>query len=135
MRKSSVSILGALLLLVPAAFGATASPAGMGQAAWWVHPCQMFDKQVTERRALPNAEQLQASLCQGFFTGVSAMNFTDPPLLPFCESEVDTTIAYVRTFLNFMRANPDYADKQIGFAVLVALGRQYPKAECSSGAR
>jgi hypothetical protein len=107
------------------------APSAMGTAGWWVHPCQLFNRMVTTPKGLTESELAQAALCQGLFTGVMAVNYIDPPYLPFCEGDNDTTIDYARTFLAFMHANPGYADKKLGLVLLIALGRAHPKEQCT----
>jgi hypothetical protein len=108
----------------------TASP-GTGTAGWWVQPCQLFDRMVATQKTLPESDLARAALCQGLFTGIMAVNYIDPPYLPFCEGDNDNPIDYARTFLAFMRANPSYADKKLGVVLLVALGRAHPKEQCT----
>jgi hypothetical protein len=109
----------------------TTAPLGSGQAGWWVHPCETFDRMVTTQK-LPNQNDLaQAALCQGLFTGILSVNYIDPPYLPFCEGDQDTPVDYARTFLDFMRAHPSYADKQLGLVVVLALGTAHPKDHCA----
>jgi hypothetical protein len=72
-----------------------------------------------------------ATLCEGAFIGIMAVNYsTKPPFLPFCVGDNDRVLDYVENFLAFMKANPDFATKGFGIAILVALGRAHPKSAC-----
>lgn len=124
-----------VLLIASAVHADTIAPPGMGTAGWWVHPCELFDRQVTTQKLLPDGELAQATLCQGLFTGIMSVNYIDPPYLPFCEGDNDAPIEYARTFLAFMRANPTYADKKLGLVLLVALSKAHPKEQCAHGSQ
>lgn len=133
MRCFVITIL-ALIGISGNALAETPAPLGMGQATWWVHPCQLFERQLNTQRPLPRRGDVAlAALCQGLISGVMAVNYSSPPYLPFCERDNATQLEYARTFLAFMRAHPNFADKQIGFVLLVALGTAYPKSECMRG--
>jgi hypothetical protein len=127
--RTTVSLVFAIFLCGAANADITGPP-GMGTAGWWITPCQLFERMMTNPAALGAGELSEAALCQGLFTGIMAVNYVDPPYLPFCESDKDNTLEYVRTFLAFMRANPSYADKKLGLALLVALGKAHPKEQC-----
>ena len=108
----------------------TEAPPGLGRAGTWVVPCQLLDRQ-TRGETLKSEEAQFAALCQGAFSGIMAVNFIDPPYLPFCERDNDRLIDYVRIFLAFMRGHPDYATKNFGLAVVLSLSQAHPKEECT----
>src|ERR1700758_4731735 len=85
------------MLLCPARAD-TIAPPGIGTAGWWIKPCELFVRQVTTQKMLHDADLAQAALCQGLFTGVMSVNYIDPPYLPFCKFDNDTTVIYARTF-------------------------------------
>ena len=114
----------------------TSAPPGMGQAAWWVRPCQLFERQVNTQQPLPTREDIAlAALCQGLVSGVMAVNYISPPYLPFCEQDNATPSEYAQTFLTFLHSNPNFGDKNVGFVLLIALGTAYPESECMGGGR
>lgn len=129
-------ILAALIVagsLTGTSLAQTSAPADMGRAGWWIYPCQLFVRRASGDN-LKDASQLeQAALCQGLFTGVMSVNYSDPPYLPFCVRDDATEVGYVVTFISFMKAHPSFADKSLGLTLLVALGKAYPKAACSGG--
>lgn len=119
-----------LLLVCGVAHANTDAPPGPGQAAAWIAPCRLLEQSVRGAN-LPPAESLLAARCLGAFQGIAAVNYIDPPFLPFCEQDGDRPIDYVRIFLRFMEAHPEFAQKQFGMAVLMALAQAHPKSECS----
>lgn len=129
IRRMTMLALGAFLTAL--AHADTVVPRGMGTAAWWVTPCELFERQVSTQKPLTGAQLAQAALCQGYFTALISVNYIDPPYLPFCVGDNDASIDFARAFLAFMRSNPGYADKNMGLAVLVALGRARPKEQCA----
>lgn len=64
-----------------------------------------------------------------------AVNYIDPPYLPFCEGDDDRTIDYARTFLASCAPIRTNADKQIGLIVLVSLGKVHPKELCARSSK
>ena len=60
-----------------------------------------------------------------------AVNYVDPPYLPFCIPDGVSLIDYVRIFLSAMQANPQLSGMNFGVAMLAALGRAHPKEECT----
>lgn len=128
MRTTIIIVLAILLTRI--AYANTEAPSGLGRAGTWVQPCTMLEKQVDTGRLLGGENGRQAALCEGAFSGIMAVNYIDPPYLPFCEADDATMMDYVRAFLAFMRSNPQFATKQFGVAVIVALGRAYPASRC-----
>jgi hypothetical protein len=125
----------ALVLAMYATARAQTPSSGIGTAGWWVHPCELFQEQVASTRTLSADDLRLAALCQGLFTGIQSVNFIEPPYLPFCVRDNDNTFEYAAFFVAFMREHPNFADKNIGVVVLLALGRARPKAECNRGAK
>lgn len=107
----------------------TEAPPGMGQASFWVSACRLLDQSVQGAKLTADDAQLAAT-CLGAFNGIIAVNYITPPYLPFCTADNDRPIDYVRIFLRFMEGHPNFAQKQFGMAVLVALGQAHPKSEC-----
>lgn len=128
MRRT---LFAALLLACGGTHANTDAPPGPGQAGAWITPCHLLEKSVGGTK-LPAAESLLAATCLGAFQGIAAVNYIDPPYLPFCEQDGDRPIDYVRIFLRFMEGHPAFAQKQFGFAVLMALAQAHPKSECSN---
>jgi hypothetical protein len=95
-------------------------------------PCELLDRQTKGEQLTKPNQAVLAALCQGAFSGIMAVNFITPPYLPFCEGDNDRLIDYVEIFLAFMKAHQDYATKDFGFAVLVALERAHPKSQCGA---
>jgi hypothetical protein len=126
------ALLGVAAFLSPAR-ASTDAPPGIGQAGMWVMPCREFDRQTRSGKLLDGDAGRYAALCQGAFNGITAVNYVEPPYLPFCVGDEVALIDYVRAFLAFMDVNPQYANKQFGWAVLTALGRAYPKSKCNGG--
>ncbi len=120
----------AILLLVGNVAMADA-PSGSGQASWWVSPCTDFVIEVESPSSLSSSQVTFAALCQGFMTAVAAVNYANPPYLPFCVRGTDTPYKYAKLFVRFMLAHPEYSDKNIGLEVLVALASARPRSECS----
>lgn len=133
MHKKNVlaALIAAVLVVGPAAGADVTAPPKSGTVGWWVHPCELFVEMMAFDRMLSEPELVQAALCQGLFTGVIAVNYADPPYLPFCVGDRDTALDYARTFLAFVRTNPGYSDKELGLGVLVALGKAHPKEQCA----
>ncbi len=130
--KLTAAVLSGLLLSSGApSFAETNAPPGLGQAGAWVLPCALLDKQIRVGKVAEGAEGIQATLCLGVFTGIMAVNYISPPYLPFCIGDNDSTIDFVRIFLAFMAAHPEYRTKNFGLTVMVALGQVHPKKECS----
>jgi hypothetical protein len=126
-----------IALILAIAFSAssranTESPPGLGQAGAWVTPCSLLDKKIKlGGKLLPETEEIQSSLCLGAFTGIMAVNYISPPLLPFCIGDDDSAIDYVRIYLRFMRGHPEFYTKNFGLMVMTALGQAHPKSECT----
>jgi hypothetical protein len=129
-RSINVFIVTGLAFIMPfAGYAETEAPAGLGQAAAWIRPCELLEKQI-RGETLTTVEGRLATLCQGAFTGIMAVNYVSPPYLPFCEGDNDRVVDYVRAFLQIVKANPEFATKKFGLVVLAALGRQYPVSAC-----
>jgi hypothetical protein len=131
MKLTTALISFLLLSSGGPSFAETNAPPGLGQAGSWVLPCSLLDKQMRLQKVAEGTEGLQATLCLGAFTGIMAVNYISPPYLPFCISDNDSTIDFVRTFLAFMAVHPEYRTKNFGLTVMVALGQVHPKKECS----
>jgi hypothetical protein len=128
------TILPILLLTWAALFADTArsdtdAPPGEGQAGYWFSVCQLLDRSVQGAKLTTDEARLAAG-CLGAFSGIIAVNYISPPYLPFCEGDNDRPIDYVRIFLRFMEGHPNFARKQFGMTVLMALGQAHPKSEC-----
>jgi hypothetical protein len=131
MKPTALAVLILVFPLAGPLRANTESPPGLGQAGSWVAPCSLLDKQIRLQKVAEGAEGLQATLCLGAFTGIMAVNYISPPYLPFCIGDNDSTIDFVRIFLAFMAAHPEYKTKNFGLAVMVALGQAHPKSGCS----
>lgn len=125
------AILAASISFLAQAQTPTEGPTGLGLAAGWVVPCQLLDRQLKGETLTKPVEARLATLCEGALIGIMAVNYsTKPPFLPFCVGDNDRVLDYVEDFLAFMKANPDFATKGFGIAILVALGRAHPKSQC-----
>ena len=129
--RLEVCVLAMLLAVSLSARSNTIAPAGPGQASAWVKPCELFVAQAGKPDKLNADEQVGAAMCQGIFTGLAAVNYIDPPWLPFCERETDTPLEYARIFLAFMRVNPTFGNRQLGIVLMVALSKARPKEQCT----
>jgi hypothetical protein len=128
ISRATVAIAAALIPCLSQANGD--APPGLGQAEEWVVPCELLDRQLKGETLTKPAEARLATLCEGAILGIMAVNWIKPPFLPFCVGDNDRVIDYADIFLAFMKANPDFAKKGLGIAILVALGRARPTAQC-----
>jgi hypothetical protein len=130
MNKISKWLISLTLLSGPMmACANTDAPPGIAQASFWVPSCLLLDRRTGGAKLTADEDQL-ASFCLGAFTGIMAVNYISPPFLPFCDTDDARRIDYVRIFLRFMEGHTDFAQKQFGMAVLVALTQAHPKSEC-----
>ena len=134
LRTIIIALLLLAALSVDNTSAQTSVPTGLGEAGSWVYPCELFEEQASGQALKAGNQRVLAALCQGLFSGVMSVNYVSPPYLPFCERDDATQLEYVRTFLSFMTANPSFTEKPLGLALLVALGRAYPKVACMTAA-
>jgi hypothetical protein len=131
ISKTAVAMAAALIPFLAQAQTQTEGPDGFALAGNWVMWCELLDRQLKGETLTKPMEARLATLCQGAMFGVMSVNWFKPPFLPFCVRDNDRVIDYVEIFLAFMKANPDFATKGFGVALMVALGRAHPKSECA----
>jgi hypothetical protein len=129
---ATVAVVAALSPFLAQAQAPTEAPTGLGFAGSWVVPCELLERQYKGETLSKPVEARSATLCEGAMLGVMSVNWSKPPVLPFCVRDNDRVIDYVETFLAFMKANPDFEKKAFGMALLVAFGKAHPRSECGA---